>query len=112
MCKELPVIPVNKVVGPKRIIGQKWRAKEDERHKGSLTHKKIFLVFSLARAPRGRHCDDVDDIPTMTSSGSPSTKQDGKDEIGSNKIHKVKISRVRIKKTCKIYNATNSLAHF
>jgi hypothetical protein len=41
MCKELPVILVNKVVDPKRIIRQKWRAKE-ERHKGLLTHKKQF----------------------------------------------------------------------
>jgi hypothetical protein len=37
MCKELLVILVNKVVDPKRIIGKKWRAKEEERHKGSLT---------------------------------------------------------------------------
>jgi hypothetical protein len=37
MCKEVPVIPVNKVVGPKRIIGTKWRDKEEERRKGSLT---------------------------------------------------------------------------
>jgi hypothetical protein len=37
MCKELPVIPVNKVVDPKRIIGKKWRAEEEERHKGLLT---------------------------------------------------------------------------
>jgi hypothetical protein len=36
MCKEMPVIPVNKVLDPKRIIGKKWRAKEEERHKGSL----------------------------------------------------------------------------
>jgi hypothetical protein len=29
--------------GPKkRIIGKKWRAEEEERHKGSLTQKKIF----------------------------------------------------------------------
>jgi hypothetical protein len=40
MCKEMPVIPVNKVVDPKRIIGKKWRAEEEERHKGSLTPKK------------------------------------------------------------------------
>jgi hypothetical protein len=40
MCKELPVILVNKVVGRKRIIGKKWRAEEEERHKGSLTPKK------------------------------------------------------------------------
>jgi hypothetical protein len=42
MCKELPVILVNKVVDQKRIIRQKWRAEEEERHKGSLTHKKRF----------------------------------------------------------------------
>jgi hypothetical protein len=42
MCKELPVILVNKVVDPKRIIGKKWRA-EEERHKGLLTHKKNVL---------------------------------------------------------------------
>jgi hypothetical protein len=29
MCNELPVIPVNKVVDPKRIIGKR-RAKEEE----------------------------------------------------------------------------------
>jgi hypothetical protein len=39
MCKEMPVIPVNRVVDPKRII-EKWRAKEEERHKGSQTQKK------------------------------------------------------------------------
>jgi hypothetical protein len=38
MCKEMPVIPVNKVVDPKRIIGKKWRSKEEERHKGLLIH--------------------------------------------------------------------------
>jgi hypothetical protein len=32
MCKEMPVIPVNKVVDPKRIIGIKM-----EMHIGSLT---------------------------------------------------------------------------
>jgi hypothetical protein len=42
MCKEMPVILVNKVVvDPKRIIGKKWRAEEEERHKGSLTPKKV-----------------------------------------------------------------------
>jgi hypothetical protein len=35
MCK------VNKVVDPKRIIGKKWRAEEEERHKGLLTQKNI-----------------------------------------------------------------------
>jgi hypothetical protein len=37
MCKEMPV---NKVVDPKRINSKKWRAKEEERHKGSLTQAK------------------------------------------------------------------------
>jgi hypothetical protein len=38
MCKELPVIPVNKVVDPKKKNNRKkWRAEEEERHKGSLT---------------------------------------------------------------------------
>jgi hypothetical protein len=46
MCKELPVILVNKVVDPKRIIGKKWRAKEEERHKGSLTQKKSTCATS------------------------------------------------------------------
>jgi hypothetical protein len=40
MCKEMLVIPVNKAVDPKRIIGKKWRAKEEETHKGSLTPQK------------------------------------------------------------------------
>jgi hypothetical protein len=30
------------VVDPKRIIGKKWRAKEEERHKGLLTKKIIY----------------------------------------------------------------------
>jgi hypothetical protein len=41
--KEMPVIPVNKVVDPKRIIEKKWRAKEEERHKGSLTKKSSIV---------------------------------------------------------------------
>jgi hypothetical protein len=43
MCKELPVVPANKVVDPKRIIGTKWRAKEEERHKGLLATQKIII---------------------------------------------------------------------
>jgi hypothetical protein len=39
MCKEMPVIPVNRVVGPTRMFGKKWRATEEERHRGSLTKK-------------------------------------------------------------------------
>jgi hypothetical protein len=38
MCKEIPVIPDNRVVDKKRLI-KKWRAEEEERHKGSLTQK-------------------------------------------------------------------------
>jgi hypothetical protein len=34
MCKELPVIPVDRVVDKKRIIGKKWKAKEEKRHRG------------------------------------------------------------------------------
>jgi hypothetical protein len=35
MCKEMPVIPVNKVVDPKKNNQNKiCRAKEEERHKG------------------------------------------------------------------------------
>jgi hypothetical protein len=43
MCKEMPVISVNRVVDPKRIIRKKWRAEEEERHKGLLPppHKKV-----------------------------------------------------------------------
>jgi hypothetical protein len=33
------------VVDKKRIIGKKWRAEEEERHKGSLTPPKDLLVI-------------------------------------------------------------------
>jgi hypothetical protein len=33
----MPVIPVNKVVDKKKNDQQKWRAKEEERHKGFQT---------------------------------------------------------------------------
>jgi hypothetical protein len=46
MCKELPVILVNKVVDPKRIIRKKWSAEEEERHKGLLTHKTFSSAIS------------------------------------------------------------------
>jgi hypothetical protein len=36
-CKEMPVIPVNKVVDKKSIIGKTYMAQEVERHKGFLT---------------------------------------------------------------------------
>jgi hypothetical protein len=43
MCKELSVIQVNKVVDPKRIF-EKRRAKEEKRHKGSLTQKTCMYL--------------------------------------------------------------------
>jgi hypothetical protein len=39
MCKEMPAIPVNRVVDDKRIIGKKWRA-EEERQKGQLNQTR------------------------------------------------------------------------
>jgi hypothetical protein len=40
MCKKMPVIPVNRVVDPKRHNRKKCRVKEEERHKGSPTQKQ------------------------------------------------------------------------
>jgi hypothetical protein len=42
MCKEKPVNPVDRVVDKKRIIGEKWRAEAEERHKGSLTPNNVM----------------------------------------------------------------------
>jgi hypothetical protein len=46
MCKEMPVIPVNKVVDPKKNNRKKWRAEEEERHKGSLTKKSAIRLLN------------------------------------------------------------------
>jgi hypothetical protein len=43
MCKEMPVIPLNNVVDPQRIIRKKWRVEEAERHKGLLTKKHLYF---------------------------------------------------------------------
>jgi hypothetical protein len=40
MCKEMPAILVNRVVDPPKNNQKKWRAEEEERHKGSLTPQK------------------------------------------------------------------------
>jgi hypothetical protein len=41
MCNEMPVIPVMyQGGGPEKNNRKKWRVREEERHKGSLTHKK------------------------------------------------------------------------
>jgi hypothetical protein len=42
MCKEMPVIPVSKMMDPKKNNRTKWRAEEEERHRGSLA-KKVHL---------------------------------------------------------------------
>jgi hypothetical protein len=48
MCKELLVILVSKVVDPKRIHNRKkWRAEEEERHKGLLTQKTVYHLATL-----------------------------------------------------------------
>jgi hypothetical protein len=38
----------------KRIIGKKWRAEEEERHKGSLTQKKARVTRLGEFSPTGR----------------------------------------------------------
>jgi hypothetical protein len=43
MCKEMPVIPVNKLVDPKITIEKNG---EEERHKGSLTKKNLLAWTS------------------------------------------------------------------
>jgi hypothetical protein len=49
MCKEMPVIPVNKVADPKKNNRKKWRAEEEGRHKGSLTPKKHATKITIFR---------------------------------------------------------------
>jgi hypothetical protein len=54
----MPVIPVNKVVDPKRIIGKKMRAKEEERHKRSMTQKNVTIIpgpIFVGRSLNRRH---------------------------------------------------------
>jgi hypothetical protein len=45
MCKEMTVIPVDGVVDKKKNSRKKWRAEEEERHKGSPTHKNLVPEF-------------------------------------------------------------------
>jgi hypothetical protein len=49
MCKEMPLIPGDRVVDKRRMIGKKWRAEEEEeRHKGPLTHlQKALRILSV-----------------------------------------------------------------
>jgi hypothetical protein len=48
MCKEMPVISVNRVVDTKNNNQKKWRAEEEERHNGLLTLKihKHFIALN------------------------------------------------------------------
>jgi hypothetical protein len=39
LCKEMPVIPVNKVVDPKRIIGKNGGPRRRRGTRGTLTQK-------------------------------------------------------------------------
>jgi hypothetical protein len=39
------------VVDPKQINGKKWRAEEEDSHKGSLTHKKEFAFCTSETWP-------------------------------------------------------------
>jgi hypothetical protein len=58
MCKEMPLIPVDRVVDTKRIIG-KMEVQGRGRHKGSLTpppQKKS--IFELAVGPNDPRTDD------------------------------------------------------
>jgi hypothetical protein len=55
MCKEMPVIPVNRVGVHKKNNRKKWRAKKEERHMESLTKERAFLRRSEDRGFESRH---------------------------------------------------------
>jgi hypothetical protein len=66
MCKEMPVIPVDRAVDKKRIIGKKLRAKEEERHKRSLIPKKgIYPITQAGFDPTTFELSNVDDQRTQ-----------------------------------------------
>jgi hypothetical protein len=52
MCKEMPVIPVNRVVDKEKNNGEKWRVEEQERHKGLLPPPPKNAIF----------CDDLENL--------------------------------------------------
>jgi hypothetical protein len=43
MCKDMPVIPANRAVDKKRIIGKMGGHEEEVRHKVSLTEKNVEI---------------------------------------------------------------------
>jgi hypothetical protein len=50
MCKEMLVKLVNRVVDKKKNNRKKWRAEEEERHKGSLTQKNRNFLCLMGSA--------------------------------------------------------------
>jgi hypothetical protein len=82
MSKEMPVIPINSVVDPKRIIGTKWRAKEEERHNGLLTTtppknllQALLISFEAKdrffRSSRMRACGGLTSLSAPYTFGGP-----------------------------------------
>jgi hypothetical protein len=57
----MPVIPFDRVVGTKKNDQKKWRAEEEERHKGSLTRVTRLGEFS----PFGRLFKNSLSIPVF-----------------------------------------------
>jgi hypothetical protein len=45
----LPVVPVKKAVDPKKNTRKKWRAEEEERHKGLLTQKGVLGITFIPK---------------------------------------------------------------
>jgi hypothetical protein len=56
MCKEMLVKLVNRVVDKKKNNLKKWRAEEEERHKGSLTQKKQEFPLSYGLSTGSTFC--------------------------------------------------------
>jgi hypothetical protein len=56
MCKEMPVIPVNRVVDKRRIIGKEWRTgEEEERSKDvAVEDRRLRRASQKIAASRGR----------------------------------------------------------
>jgi hypothetical protein len=60
MCKELLVIPVKKVVDPKRIIGIKWRSLPPKRSDGGWkieSHMYVSNAYVLTQARKKTTAD-------------------------------------------------------
>jgi hypothetical protein len=72
MFKEMPVIPVNRVADIRKNNGKKWRSKEVEEYKGTLTHQKTIckpyanLVSHCLQVGYRRHGHNEIDEPMFT----------------------------------------------